>query len=74
MRLRRTRLRIRVHHAAIRNWFSRNQQTGLGHLPDHRERLCACPVQPQALPSPIGVETARSVLLGATRDETATTS
>jgi toxin-antitoxin system PIN domain toxin len=52
-----------MHHAAIRNWFSRNSKTGLGHLPDHRERLSRVSSNPKVLPSPIGVETARSVLL-----------
>jgi uncharacterized protein len=51
-----------VHHAAIRSWFSRNSKKGWGTCPITEDGFVRVSSNPKVLPSPIGVETARSVL------------
>jgi uncharacterized protein len=52
-----------VHHAAIRNWFSRNSKQGWATCPITENGFVRVSSNPKVLPSPIGAETARSVLL-----------
>ena len=52
-----------VHHAAIRNWFAANARAGWATCPLTENGFVRVSSNPMVLPSPIGVEDARGVLV-----------
>ena len=52
-----------VHHAAIRRWFAENGGQGWSTCPLTESGFVRVSSNPKVLPAPIGVSTARSVLL-----------
>jgi toxin-antitoxin system PIN domain toxin len=51
-----------VHHAAIRAWFAANRAAGWATCPITESGFVRVSSNPSALPSPLGVESARDVL------------